>query len=64
MERSDLPTEEQIAEMIQEVKDREQCLFCEKSVPDEEYEWKFVGAGGMIEGPFCDSECQFGWLNQ
>lgn len=52
-----------IREMNAETRAKTECLHCGNRVSDEEYGWKYAGAGGVLAGPFCGRECQFGWLN-
>jgi hypothetical protein len=46
----------------QAVRERETCRRCGETVPGADYPWKFAQAGGALAGPFCDRDCQLGWL--
>ena len=46
-----------------EVRQRDECLYCDDEVPDEGFSAKYAGAGGVLAGPFCSSDCYWGWMN-
>lgn len=46
----------------QAVQERVYCVHCDTAVRQEDYDWKYMQAGGVLEGPFCGKNCQFGWL--
>ena len=42
---------------------RAACLTCDGSIPEShDFNWKFVAAGGCMEGPFCSPDCMWSWL--
>lgn len=38
------------------------CIQCNRAVPNHEYDWKYIGVGGFLTGPFCGESCQWEWL--
>ncbi len=45
-----------------EVRSRQYCLVCSRSVDDGDYDYKYMAAGGVLAGPFCGRECHFEYL--
>lgn len=54
--------ERHIIESNRAVRAREYCKHCGSRVSDEQEERVYAGAGGVLEGPFCNDECMWGWL--
>lgn len=46
------------------VRERDYCIECGRAIRDDEYDWKFVAAGGCLEGPFCGQTCVWRWLSE
>lgn len=46
------------------VEARAECLVCKGSIPwSNEFSWKYVQAGGCVEGPFCSRRHMWRWMN-
>jgi len=45
------------------VRQREECLQCGDDVPEKDFSAKYAGAGGVLAGPFCSSECYWRWMD-
>lgn len=52
----------QMDAISRESQDRQYCIHCSTSVREREYDWKYIGVGGFLTGPFCGRSCQLGWL--
>jgi len=46
----------------QEVREKVYCEQCSTAVREEDYKYKYAGAGGVIVGPFCGYDCWSTWL--
>lgn len=49
--------------LTEEARDRQYCIECSRSVREGEYDWKYIGVGGFLSGPFCGRACQLRWLS-
>ncbi|WP_148708247.1 hypothetical protein [Haloferax sp. Atlit-12N] len=45
----------------QDALDEPYCLSCRRAAW-KDHNWKYIGVGGFLTGPFCSRECQFTWL--
>ena len=53
--------EAEIKKNNQEVREKTYCEQCSTAVKDEDYQYKYAGAGGVIVGPFCGRRCWSKW---
>ena len=45
-----------------EIRQRTDCIWCGDRA-DDDHECKYAAAGGILEGPFCSSDCYWAWMN-
>jgi hypothetical protein len=55
--------ERDIRDQNREVRAKTHCEECGDKVPDSDYSCKYAAAGGVLAGPFCSSECYWGWMS-
>ncbi|WP_435359317.1 hypothetical protein [Haloarchaeobius sp. DFWS5] len=47
----------EIDEHNEQVLEQKMCRTCGRDVPDEDHDHKFMQAGGLLKGPYCNRDC-------
>lgn len=55
--------ERDIRDHNRRVREIDECDVCGDEVPEEDFSEKYAAAAGALTGPFCSSECYWGWMN-